>query len=412
MASGVEKDDIEFRATISTDLLNATFEEHSPAFNVEKALESVLEKHVASQDDSLQSYSHRRAAQVIRVILKDWRAFKVNLGEQFEPGHPLDTLDFGYTAMQAIKDDFYNHESLPYKVMHCFTAEMREYNSRGDFTQEKLQGIIDGASKAYLNIMAVAFAMAGDDGVPDLDPDPKQSTATYTAVTINSPDAQGTKRKAQSPSSDDDQKEGESARKPAKRTTKSTFKGDDDQKGMNGSPKPPKKSQKLRMEAAVGEARGFEIIDETLSLDPDGRAGRGSDGRIARGQGNFNHGHSIKWIHEEDEWARDQLRVNPGLVFKELTTIHNEHWEGTTFDDGKNGTVERGKRTQEAIQRRFVKFRQGLREAKKDGLATQGVSDGVKRSGSFSAANIGSSVPGATARPYSDIRWMGGIIVA
>jgi hypothetical protein len=381
MASGIEKDDIEFRATLPGDLLNATFEEGSPAFNVGKALERVLDEHVASQDDSLHSYSYHRAAQVIRVILKDWRAFNVNLGEQFEPGHPLDSFDFGYTAMQAIKDDLYNQSSLPYKLMHCFTAEMREHWSHNNFTLVTLQGIIHGASKAYLNIMAVVFAMAGDGGVPNLDPDPEPSTGIYTAVTLNSPDARSTKRKQLSSSSDDYQEEGESARKPAKRSKKSTFEGDDDQKGMNNSTKPPKKSQKSKLKATGGEGGSFEIIDETPSLDPDGKAGSGSDGRVVRGQGNFNHGHSIKWIAEEDNWVRDQLRANPWVTFTTLAIRHNERWEGTIFDDGKNGTLERGKRTQEAIQRRFVRVRQELRGPKKDGIATQGVSVGVTSSG-------------------------------
>ena len=105
---------------------------------------------------------------------------------------------------------------------------MKVHLNRHEFTQEKLLGIINGASKAYLNIMAVAFAMAGDAGVPDIESDPMPETATYTAILFSSPDGRGKKRKELSSSSDDDQKEARSAQKPGKRSKKSMFEGRDD----------------------------------------------------------------------------------------------------------------------------------------------------------------------------------------
>ena len=411
MASGTEKDDIEFRATISGDLLNATFEEGSPASNVEEALERVLDQHVASQDDSQHTYSYHHAPQVIRMILKAWRKYNVKIGEEFEPGYPLDGFDLGYAAADVIKDNINNPASLPYKVRSCMTVEMRVHLNQHEFTQETLQGIIDGASKAYLKIMAVAFAMVGDAGVPDLEPDPKPETATFTAVTVNSPDARGTKRKELSLSSDDDQKEDESARKSGKSRKKSTFVGGDDPEAMGDSPKPHRKSKKP-MKSTSGVGGSFEIVDETPSLDPDGKAGRGSDGKVTRRQGNYDHGRSIKWMADEDNWTRDQLRANPWVTFTDLTTMHNQRWEGTTFDDGKNGTVERGKRTQEAIQRRFVGIRQELRGTKKDASATQDASAIAESSANFTAVNVGSSVTATIVRPQPDISWMGGINAA
>ena len=94
MASGVEQDDADFRATITNEdeLLNTTFEDGSPASNVEQALLNVAEEFKAKHSDDMHYQIHHQVAQGIRVVLKDWREYKVDVGEDYMPNEPLDII--------------------------------------------------------------------------------------------------------------------------------------------------------------------------------------------------------------------------------------------------------------------------------------------------------------------------------
>ena len=62
-------------------------------------------------------------------------------------------------------------------LIHVYT-EIRKYGNEQS-TTEMLQGIIDGASKAYLKIIRIGDMMIQDDRVRALNPDSIPSIATY-----------------------------------------------------------------------------------------------------------------------------------------------------------------------------------------------------------------------------------------
>ena len=337
MVSDIEQDDEAFRATISNEyeLFTTTFEDGSPASNVEKALWNVLSQHKTKLKMELSYRAHHQVAQGIRVILKDWREYRVSLGEEYLQGEQLDSFTLGYSTMHQIGEDMNKQDSLGYKIAHCFTAEMKVHSQRKDFTQDKLQGIINGATKAYLGIVEDAELEYGEQSATGLRRDPKPSMATYSAVLPN----------LSGPS------ESESAFASTKRKAPLSDGGDDEQVLQEDKKRAKKPCKQKGTTVADDQQDSSDAINAPLS----------SPSKETRGPGNFGHGKPSMWSDEEDKWARGMLEKNPELTFQQLSDAHNQHWEGTVWTNAKNVAVTRGKRTKGAMQERFKTFRQDLR---------------------------------------------------
>lgn len=360
MSSGVEQDDKDFRATISDqgELLATTFAYGTPASNVEHSLQSVHDDHLASKDETMQYHGFHQVAKTIRSILKDWRLYDVQVGHEYDEGEVLDAFILGYSAMSKLGEDRNNRDSLAYRVTRCITDEVKLHSQRKDFTQAKREEIVAGATKAYLKIMTDADLMAYGAAVRDLKRDPKPSMALFTAwITMSEVESNALLHeggKAPFSNDTDDEKDGgaappKSTKKPKKSTASNLIRLMPMKKGGNskgGDSKSP------FQDAGSSE---FGFINEMPSLDAYVEVKR------SRGSGNFDHVKGITWSQDERESAidllRDLVKEDVYVTFDTHAEEHNKTWEGTIFDDGKNGAVTRGKRTGQAMYNQFKKDR-------------------------------------------------------
>jgi hypothetical protein len=381
MNSSVQQDDAEFRPTLSGNLPNTTFARDSPAFNVEAQVQADLDKYLASQDGTSCCYIYYKAAQVIRVILKNWRMYP-GLGKEYRP-YPddptivdiVDKCDYVSTAMYSIKEHRQSYESLEYKIAQCFTAEIRKYGNE-QFTTVMLQGIIDGASKAYLKIMRIADVMIQDDCVRGLDPDPIPSTATYVFYPAYPEDVPSKKRKKPSPAIDGDQEKVEDAPTPTKMAKKMKAAGAEVpgatfiDKSLAWTPTWNAVNRPIR--ATGAEAAGTTFVDETPTW-----TAVNTNVNLEKRQGKHGHAPGLKWTNEEEIWIRQHVRANMGLCWQEHTDHFNDQFVGTRFDAGRKGWIMRRARTMQAVRKRFQGFKHAWKEGREPTGAAQGAEGDV-----------------------------------
>lgn len=393
MSSGVEQDDQAFRDTIVDEntLLAKVFEAGSPAAKVEAALFSVLDEFTANQPDDAKYSIHHQVAQGIRVILNDWRMYKARLGEdyinkdKYMPQEPLDFFTLARSSKDKLGPDRGDPTSLRYKVAHCFIAEMKVHNQNRDFTQEKLEGIVDGATKAYLTIVCDADLEDGEKDASSLKRDPKPSQAVFSAD-LSVPSAKRMPWLTRIPNSE----EARSMRPPSPSPV-------DDEQDVAIAVPPLKKKSKKRAK------KPQQPTDNDDTLPADGAP------KEKKGSGNYGHGKPIHWSDEEDQWMREKIREDPQVTFTKLAQLHNARWKGTGFTDTNGKWVVREERTWGSLQNRFKDFR---RDAKAQVKAARGSGEGMGEGADRGAEESMGGAAAAGDRPDADSSWMGGSAVS
>ena len=345
MEKTAQQADAEFRLTVNVELLTTVFEEHSPASNVDKSLKELLDKYTTSLSgryDRLVIY--HTFARAIRAVLSAWRLLP-NVGEELEPGYLIDKMDYGYNANNAIRPKNSEPESIEWQVVHCFTKEWKNHD---ELTNENLQGIIDGASKQYLVLTPVIDTLESGETPLKIGPEPKCDTITYEAVLNFLPDLpgkHGTKRKVQIGIDEDEDAE------PTEEITKTL-----------------KKAKRSKKSTEQNQTATFTNPHASATSSPEKKSKRG----------NFGHGRAIRWNNEEDYWVQQRLREDPSIIWSVLAKQHNDRFEGTMFYDGKNGNIQRGRRSMQAVQKRFVTFRQKMQARKMKGEPIQDTESDVE----------------------------------
>ena len=388
MNGSVQQDDAEFRSTLSGDLPSTTFPRDSPAFNVEAQLQADLDKYLESQDGASHCYIYYKAAQLVRVILKNWRVYP-GLGKEYRPypGDPtvvdiVDKYDYVSTVLYSIKEHRQSYESLEYKIAQCFAAEIRKYGNE-EFTTEMLQGIIDGASKAYLKIMRIADVMTQDDLVRALNRDPIPSTATYVFYPSSPEDLPSKTPKKLSPANDRGQEMVENTSKLTNMATKMTATGAEVpgatfiDESLAWTPTWNAVNKPIMATGAVAtgaEATGITFFDETPTMPPIPiwtAANTNTNVNLEMRQGKNGQAPGIKWNAEEEDWIRQHIRANTEIKWQALTDQFNSRFVGTRFDAGHKGWIMRRPRTMQAVMKRFQSFKHALKEAKEPTGAAQ-----------------------------------------
>lgn len=319
MVSAWVNDDALFRGTLPA-LSDADFEVGSSEARVYESIQALVDSRCAEAEQERLAFVRLTAAQVIRVVIKCWRELP-GLDKPFGPDGVADKFEYGNTALQSIGTYRNQLGSFQYKLARCFTEEIKRQGD--EMTPIVLQAITDGASKAYLVIMEDVDSVEGAEDVEGIEADPPATTATYTS-TIAFP-------KESMPINEDEEEE---------------------------ASRPSKKRKTGESAAAVSE-------------DADAIKGCGS--------GNFGYHKYAKWTRDEHYDVEQQIRKDPfGTTWQELADSHNAKWSGTEFFDPKEGMIKREDRSEPAVQKRFVKFRQVMRKRNKDGDPTQGTKSDVE----------------------------------
>ena len=385
MDSRIQRDDAAFRPSLDANIFTTTFAEDSPAFNVATKLQADLDKHIASQDGTSHGYIYHRAAQVIRVILKNWRVYP-GLAKEYRPNpnekaDVVDKLDYVSTALYTIKENRQVFDSLEYKMAHCFTDEIKKYDSE-QFTEDVLQSIIDGASKAYLEIMAYASAMSEDDRVRAMTPDPLPTTATYTYYPSNPEDVHTKSREEPFPLHNGSQKKVADAPNPTKRASKMESAPTEGSilRFIGQTPAmqtPMWNAINKPMQATGAGVAGTTFINQAQTTPPiptRTAVNTNVNTNAVPGKRKGKHGQpaGIKWTTEEEDWMRQHIRASPGINWAQHTAAFNAVWANTRFDAGHRGFIDRRDRTRQAVIKRFQEFKIALKAGREPTGAEQG----------------------------------------
>ncbi|KAK3707133.1 hypothetical protein LTR37_012302 [Vermiconidia calcicola] len=353
-----------FRPTLDQGLLTIIFEVGSVSANVENAVVAAVEKHAANSDPVALTFVHQTAARTLRVIILSWRTLP-GVGEEYE-GHEIDRYDYMYTAHQRLESKSNEPESLEYQVNVCLTRELKE----GPFTSGRLQGIVDGASKAYLKLMEMIDA-AEEAGVvlTDIGYEPEARPATYEAD-LRHP----------SPGPPEElQRNLQRKAVPSRSDEKEPVAGSsvDVAQGVVGVADLPRT---ITNRKPTIDQRGLRF-GGNLTLDSfTSNQLPQMMGTMFNPQGVKNSKASetkIKWSKEENHWAEQRLRENPAMTWGALENAFNQRFQNTEYTDEK-GTITRGVRTDKALSKRFEKFRTGLKKRKKNNQPTQGTESDVE----------------------------------
>ena len=271
-----------------------------------------------------------------------------------------------YTAHQPLESKSNEPESLEYQVSVCLTRELKE----GPFTSERLQGIVDGASKAYLKLMEMIDAAEATGVVlTNIDDEPEARPAKYTAQLdhLSSGPPEDLQRKLQRKAV------------PSRSVEEEPVAGSsvDVAQGLVGVADLPRTitNRKPTIDQSGLRFGGNLTLDSFTSNQLPQMMGT-----MFNPQGVKNSKASetkIKWSKEENHWAEQRLRENPAMTWGALENAFNQRFQNTEYTDEK-GTITRGVRTDKALSKRFEKFRTGLKKRKKNNQPTQGTESDVE----------------------------------
>ncbi|KAK3722018.1 hypothetical protein LTR37_002834 [Vermiconidia calcicola] len=336
MPQSAREADKAFRPTLDQGLLTTIFEVGSVSANVEDAIVAKIEKHAANSDPVALTFVHQTAARTLRVIILSWR-----------------TLPVLAKTHQPLESKSNEPESLEYQVSVCLTRELKE----GPFTSERLQGIVDGASKAYLKLMEMIDAAEATGVVlTNIDDEPEARPAKYTAQLdhLSSGPPEDLQRKLQRKAV------------PSRSVEEEPVAGSsvDVAQGLVGVADLPRTitNRKPMIDQSGLRFGGKLTLDSFTSNQLPAMMGSMFN---SQGRG-----------MEEKHWVEQRLRANPMITWNALSDAFNKNFENTQFT-GKKGTITRDVRSPRALQKLFAEFRTGLKERKQNNEPTQGTESDV-----------------------------------
>lgn len=333
---------------------------------VERNLISAINDAVFSKSNWETSVEIRKsAAESIRAVVESWSTYP---GLQKDSSNPYDTVDklhFVYTAAQKLNCYRNSTNSLPGKIIACFTEQIKRTSTP---TTGLINDILEAATKVQATQQMRIKAEQRDIA---------RAVAGAVAQEKKSAEAEGDEVVVQM--------EWETSKKNKERSN-----GDGNMPAIGDAPSfdtsIPNKRIKMIAETNIAETappqddedagvqdaniKNTALTTLPFSAPPQSKQTTSSP-KVKNprpGPGNFNRESYTKWYPDEEAFMEALIVANPTYTYQQYANANTARFQGTYYvdGDGRQHARMREGRTANSVALRYRVFRQGILKAARD----------------------------------------------